>query len=105
VADALIHELQFQHPTWTSMVDLDPEATIATRRSLLDRAIETDALVAAFHLYRTGRVGQVNRAYRFSPHRAGHQITQPRNSSAVRSDTQTPNRSRRHGRVATGEGR
>jgi hypothetical protein len=87
------------------MVDLDPETTIATRRSLLDRATETNALVAAFHLHRTGRLEQVDKAYRFSPHSAGHQTTQPRNSSIVRSDPQTPNRSQSHGPIATGQGR
>jgi glyoxylase-like metal-dependent hydrolase (beta-lactamase superfamily II) len=100
VADALIHELQFQHPTWISMVDHDPEATVKTRRSLLDRAIETEALVAAFHLPRTGRLTRGNGAYRFNPHRADHQLTQPRPPAAIPTDTHTPDRNRRPGQVA-----
>jgi glyoxylase-like metal-dependent hydrolase (beta-lactamase superfamily II) len=67
VADALLHELQFRHPTWTSMVDLDPEATVATRRSLLDLASETNAVLAAFHLGAIGRVAPANGTYRVVP--------------------------------------
>jgi hypothetical protein len=34
---------------WYSVVDIDPEKTIASRRRVLDRAAETGAMVLSFH--------------------------------------------------------
>jgi glyoxylase-like metal-dependent hydrolase (beta-lactamase superfamily II) len=69
VADAFIHELQLDHPDWTGVLDTDAADTVATRRRLLDRAVEHGALVAAWHVGRAGRVARAGSAYRFEPER------------------------------------
>jgi glyoxylase-like metal-dependent hydrolase (beta-lactamase superfamily II) len=67
VADAFVHELQLDHPDWTAAFDTDAADTVATRRRLLDRAVERGAIVAAFHIGRTGRVARTGSGYRFEP--------------------------------------
>jgi glyoxylase-like metal-dependent hydrolase (beta-lactamase superfamily II) len=67
LADAVIHELQFEHPTWVSALDVDAELTGHTRARLLARASEEQFLVAGFHLERTGRLTRTQTAYRFDP--------------------------------------
>jgi hypothetical protein len=49
------------------VLDTDAADTVATRRRLLDRAVESGALVAAWHVGRAGRVARVGSAYRFEP--------------------------------------
>lgn len=63
----MIHELQFEHPTWTSPLDVDAELTVNTRAQLLARASQEQLLVAGFHLPRTGRLTPTQTAYRFDP--------------------------------------
>jgi glyoxylase-like metal-dependent hydrolase (beta-lactamase superfamily II) len=67
LADAVVHELQFEHPTWTSALDVDAGLTVQTRARLLARASEEQSLVAGFHLERTGRLTRTQTAYRFDP--------------------------------------
>jgi glyoxylase-like metal-dependent hydrolase (beta-lactamase superfamily II) len=67
VADAFVHELQLEQPDWTGVLDTDAADTVVTRRRLLDHAVERGALVAAYHLGRTGRVARAGSAYRFEP--------------------------------------
>jgi glyoxylase-like metal-dependent hydrolase (beta-lactamase superfamily II) len=67
VADAFVHELQLEHPDWTAAFDADADATVATRRRLLDHAVEKGAVVAAFHVGHTGRVVRAGSGYRFEP--------------------------------------
>jgi glyoxylase-like metal-dependent hydrolase (beta-lactamase superfamily II) len=67
LADAVIHELQFEHPTWTSPLDVDAELTVHTRARLLARASQEQLLIAGFHLPRTGRLTPSQTAYRFDP--------------------------------------
>jgi glyoxylase-like metal-dependent hydrolase (beta-lactamase superfamily II) len=67
VADAFVHELQLEHPEWTAAFDADAYATVATRRRLLDHAVEKGAVVAAFHVGHTGRVVRAGSGYRFEP--------------------------------------
>ena len=67
VADAFVHELQLEHPDWTAAFDTDATDTVATRRRLLDQAVERGAFVAAFHVGRTGRVARAGGAYRLEP--------------------------------------
>jgi glyoxylase-like metal-dependent hydrolase (beta-lactamase superfamily II) len=66
-ADAVVHELQFEHPDWTAAVDVDAQATVRTRRRLLDAAADRGALVAAFHIGPIGAVTRAGDAYRFTP--------------------------------------
>lgn len=67
LADAVLHELNFEHPHWLGAIDLDGEQTVATRKRLLDRAAREESLVLGFHLERPGRVERSGAAYRFSP--------------------------------------
>jgi glyoxylase-like metal-dependent hydrolase (beta-lactamase superfamily II) len=64
VADAVMHELNFEHPEWVSAFDADPAQAIETRRRILDRAATERNLVMGFHLRRPGRVEKVADAYR-----------------------------------------
>jgi glyoxylase-like metal-dependent hydrolase (beta-lactamase superfamily II) len=66
LADAVLHELQFEHPDWTSLVDVDPPTTVQTRRALLDRATDSDLLLAAFHIGNTGHAARDGDRYRFT---------------------------------------
>ncbi|WP_199615889.1 MBL fold metallo-hydrolase [Paenibacillus alkalitolerans] len=50
VGDAWPHyRLTPEHPDWLTAFDLDPEQTVRTRRTLLDRAAEEKLLVLAYH--------------------------------------------------------
>jgi len=61
--------LNFEHPEWVGSVDMDPEATVATRLRLLDMAATDGMAVLGYHFPFPG-VGNVMRednAYRFIP--------------------------------------
>jgi glyoxylase-like metal-dependent hydrolase (beta-lactamase superfamily II) len=47
--DAVLHPILIERLDWYSRVDLNPEKTLASRRSLLKRAAETSAALMAFH--------------------------------------------------------
>jgi glyoxylase-like metal-dependent hydrolase (beta-lactamase superfamily II) len=64
LADVVLHEEQFAHPDWTSVVDVDPEMTVATRRVLLDQAVTRGAMVAGFHLRDATRLSRDGPRYR-----------------------------------------
>jgi len=49
ISDAVIHQINLEHPDWYSSYDLAPEQVIATRRRLLGRAATERALVHAYH--------------------------------------------------------
>ncbi|TYP67373.1 MBL fold metallo-hydrolase [Paenibacillus methanolicus] len=50
VGDAWPHyKLTLEHPDWLTAFDLDPEQTVRTRRSLLNRAADEKLLVQAYH--------------------------------------------------------
>jgi glyoxylase-like metal-dependent hydrolase (beta-lactamase superfamily II) len=49
LGDAAAHPLHLEQPGWKSGFDLDPEQAIATRRTLLQRAVAEDMSVMAFH--------------------------------------------------------
>jgi glyoxylase-like metal-dependent hydrolase (beta-lactamase superfamily II) len=67
-ADTFVHELQLEHPEWTAAFDTDADDTVATRHRLLADAMERGALVAAFHVGRTGGVERTEGGgYRFAP--------------------------------------
>lgn len=67
VGDALTHPLiSFAHPDWRPASDHEPDRAVATRRSLLDRAVAEKARVIGYHL--PGAIGRVEKqgaAYRF----------------------------------------
>ncbi len=49
LVDTVLHPIHLEHPEWVAAVDLLPEQTVATRRRLLARAVEEQALVMAYH--------------------------------------------------------
>ena len=49
VSDAAIHPIHLAHPDWHPVWDVDPEAALATKRRLFDRAASEHSLVLAFH--------------------------------------------------------
>lgn len=66
--DAILHfAVSFEHPSWPSGSDQDPEMGIATRKKLLDRLASDKAKLTAYHLPEPGegRVEREGLAYRF----------------------------------------
>ncbi|WP_340161040.1 MBL fold metallo-hydrolase [uncultured Hoeflea sp.] len=66
--DAILHfAVSFEHPSWPSGSDQDPEMGIATRKKLLDRLASDKAMLTAYHLPEPGegRVEREGSAYRF----------------------------------------
>jgi glyoxylase-like metal-dependent hydrolase (beta-lactamase superfamily II) len=55
-ADAFTIAEHIAHPEWTSSFDLDRQLTVATRRSLLDRAATGQTCVFHYHFARLGSV-------------------------------------------------
>jgi len=49
LGDAAVHPLHLEHPEWENGFDLEPGRALATRRSLLERAIADRMPVMAFH--------------------------------------------------------
>jgi glyoxylase-like metal-dependent hydrolase (beta-lactamase superfamily II) len=70
LGDAIAHAfVSFERPDWVQQIDEDPEATIATRRRLLDWAAAEGIALAGYHFPFPG-VGHVMKdgdAYRFVP--------------------------------------
>jgi glyoxylase-like metal-dependent hydrolase (beta-lactamase superfamily II) len=64
LTDAVLHEVGFEHPQWTSAIDVDPPLAAATRRALLERAADEGLLVAGYHLGRHGFVERKGGAFR-----------------------------------------
>lgn len=67
LADAVLHELNFEHLDWLGAIDVDGPRTVETRRRLLDRAAREEILVIGFHLEHPGRVERSGAAYRLRP--------------------------------------
>ncbi|PYX35303.1 MAG: hypothetical protein DMG81_18325 [Acidobacteria bacterium] len=61
MADAVLHPLHLENPTWRSMFDLDPENAGETRRRLLDRVTADSLEVLAYHFPFPG-LGHVERS-------------------------------------------
>lgn len=67
--DGIHHPVQLAHPTIGACVDIDPEQSEASRRTLLDSLADTDTLVLGTHFAppTVGRVVTHKGAYRLSP--------------------------------------
>lgn len=67
LGDALTHPvISFAHSDWRPASDHEPDRAVATRRSLLDRAVAEKARIIGYHL--PGAIGRVEKdgaAYRF----------------------------------------
>ena len=48
--DAFLHPIHIAHPEWTASVDMIPEATIRTRRQILERLRAKSGAMLGFHL-------------------------------------------------------
>jgi glyoxylase-like metal-dependent hydrolase (beta-lactamase superfamily II) len=59
--DAILHPILIERLDWYSVVDLLPERELASRRRLLELAVEIKAAVMAFHFPFPG-LGRVTRA-------------------------------------------
>lgn len=49
LGDAAVHPLHLEEPGWKNGFDLDPEQALATRRTLLERAVAENMSVMGFH--------------------------------------------------------
>lgn len=65
LSDAIVDELQFTHPEWTGVPDMDPDCTIATRTRLLEEALDSASPILAYHIGGIGHVDRHQGAYRF----------------------------------------
>lgn len=50
LGDAVAHDLNLMHPDWTMAHEEAPDIAVESRRRLLDRAVEDDMIVHAFHM-------------------------------------------------------
>ncbi len=64
--DAVLDSVNFEHPEWCSPVDVIPEATVATRRALLESAVRDGSLFMGFHVS-PGYVSRRASAFHFEP--------------------------------------
>jgi glyoxylase-like metal-dependent hydrolase (beta-lactamase superfamily II) len=61
--DAIVSPLNALHPEWVSAADMDAAGSEATRRALLERAVEEDLVLAASHLPIAGPIARAGNAY------------------------------------------
>ena len=61
--DAIVSPLNAIHPEWVSAADMDAAASEATRRALLERAVEEELVLAASHLPIAGPIARAGNAY------------------------------------------
>ena len=47
--DAMHHPLQIFEPDWSTIVCTDPDRAVASRRSILERIVDTDTLLVTAH--------------------------------------------------------
>nr|WP_198148620.1 MBL fold metallo-hydrolase [Sphingomonas sp. Y57] len=62
-------EIQFRRPEATVIFDVDPAAAAASRRAIIERAVEEDIMIAGMHIPFPGfvRLARANGAYDFHP--------------------------------------
>jgi glyoxylase-like metal-dependent hydrolase (beta-lactamase superfamily II) len=67
--DAILHPILMERLDWYSVVDLLPEKGLASRRRLLERAVEIKASIMAFHFPfpGLGRVTRAEKGFTFAP--------------------------------------
>ena len=61
ISDAAIHPIHLEHPDWYPVFDDDPEAAVATKRRLFDRAASDHSLILAFHFPPFPSLGHVTK--------------------------------------------
>ncbi len=61
IVDAALHPLHMEHPGWLTVFDAIPDAALAARKRLLDRAADEGKLVFGYHLPPFPNLGRVHR--------------------------------------------
>jgi glyoxylase-like metal-dependent hydrolase (beta-lactamase superfamily II) len=69
IADAVLHPIHIEQPSWHAVVDVFPKQVEKTRRKLFNRAMREKALVLAFHFLfpGLGHLIQKKEQYRWQP--------------------------------------
>jgi glyoxylase-like metal-dependent hydrolase (beta-lactamase superfamily II) len=67
LADAIVHPLHVEHPTWALHADTSPADVAATRRALCELAVRERLVVTASHVWGPGRIDAAADGYRFRP--------------------------------------
>ena len=65
LGDAVIDELNFEHPDWVSVVDSIASMAVTNRRALIEKAIRENRLLVAFRLAARGHAERADGNYRF----------------------------------------
>jgi glyoxylase-like metal-dependent hydrolase (beta-lactamase superfamily II) len=67
-ADTLFHPVvSVRYPDWAPAQDMDPATASWSRRRILDLAVQTKALVVAYHIDGAGRISRDGSSYRWDP--------------------------------------
>ena len=69
IADAALHPIHLEHPSWRNVFDLSEDGAVLTRQRLLDRAAADNVNVLAYHFPfpGLGRVTSTGNAWRWEP--------------------------------------
>lgn len=65
VADAFVHPLHVEHPTWTMHADALPDEVASTRRGLCALALRERLVVTASHTWGPGTIEETSGGFRF----------------------------------------
>lgn len=75
LGDAVIDEANLAHPDWVTALAWDPGMAVATRISLVEKAITENRLLIAYHLAARGYAERDGGSYRLR--HAGAQVPSP----------------------------
>lgn len=69
LVDTVLHPLHLEHPEWYAAFDYDPAQLLTTRRRLLQRAVDENALVLVFHFPAPGlgHIARNGESWRWQP--------------------------------------
>jgi glyoxylase-like metal-dependent hydrolase (beta-lactamase superfamily II) len=67
IADAAMHPVHFEHPSWGTEIENDLSVMCATRERLFTAAADERLLVGASHIWLPGRVSHSGSSFRFLP--------------------------------------
>lgn len=69
VVDAIIHPIHLNHTDWHWPFEVDPPQLQQTREALIQRAVEKNAIVAAYHMAfpGLGRISREGETYQWTP--------------------------------------
>jgi glyoxylase-like metal-dependent hydrolase (beta-lactamase superfamily II) len=64
LGDAIVDEMNFEHPDWVSAFESIPNMTVTTRKALIEKAIRENRLMVAFHIAARGYAERTSGNYR-----------------------------------------